>query len=140
MRLVESETSATELDLSFYFNSTSKSNRIFGWFELVINSVLPFSFLDKPILRRHVKHESTSTSTFNLYLPNLTQIFETKIAQAVPSQFVLIFDGWSIGATHYLALFASLPSKKSKGYSLPLLTFYPMGMSVDLMRLNTSTL
>ena len=66
------------------------------------------------------------------YLPRVTAVVERKISDILPDKFALVFDGWTIGSTHFLAVFASFPAEKEIGYSMRLLTMSPMGEEEDL--------
>ncbi len=41
----------------------------------------------------------------------------------LPSKFALVFDGWTVGDTHYVALFGTFPAETKKGYDKLLLVF-----------------
>jgi hypothetical protein len=63
---------------------------------------------------------------------------EEKISLMLPSQFALLFDGWTANDTHYLGVFCTFPisgSDKLK-YKKVLLSFSPMGEedSLDAMQ------
>lgn len=50
---------------------------------------------------------------------------QNKIGKLLPKIFALVLDGWSVGSTHYLSLFASFGSDKSDGYYTRLFSFSP---------------
>lgn len=60
------------------------------------------------------------------FFPRITEVAEEKIADRLPERFALVFDGWKMGSTHFLALFASFPADGDCGYELRLLTFSPL--------------
>lgn len=45
----------------------------------------------------------------------------------LPDLFAIVFDGWSVGATHYLAIFASFTADYDNGFTQRLLSFSPFG-------------
>lgn len=55
-----------------------------------------------------------------------------KIEDTLPDRFCIVFDGWSSGDTHYLAIFATYPAETTDGYQTVLLTFSPMGDETKL--------
>lgn len=124
--LLSSDRNITQTQIDRFFNTT-KAARFFGWFDLIINALLPFSFVEKKVVREHVKHDPMSLSTFMRYLPLLTELVENKIADLLPPKIALVFDGWTAGTTHYFAVFASFPSDSNLGYDVRLLAFSPMG-------------
>ena len=55
--------------------------------------------------------------TFTKMLQLLTAAVEKKISDSLPSIFALVFDGWTLGQTHYIAVFATYPDDAVKrGY------------------------
>ena len=60
------------------FFTTSKSSSLCGWFDLVINAQLPFSFVENTMAKPHVRREHCSLSTFMRYLSLLTKAVEKK--------------------------------------------------------------
>eukprot|EP00171_Calliarthron_tuberculosum_P020075 IDg20075t1 len=112
-------------------NTTSK--KYFGWFDLIINGLLTFSVCESNVFRSHVKHDSIALSTFMTYLPRLTSNIESRISALLPEKFSIVFDGWTTGSTHYLAVFESFASPSPDGFSLRLLAFSPM---IDESRLD----
>lgn len=73
-----------------------------------------------------MKHEHISISFLMRNLPKLTEIVEVKLSQLLPRKIALVFDGWTHGSTHYLAVFASFPTDNSVGFDTRLLTVSPM--------------
>lgn len=112
--------------LDRYFLS-EKSQAYFGWMDLIINELLPFSFVERPIARKHVKHDKICVTTFMRLMRKLTVHVEQQVAKLLPEHISLVFDGWSAGNTHYVAVFASFPANNLEGYSVRLLAFSPMG-------------
>lgn len=104
-----------------------KALQYFGWYDLIINALLPFNTVEKEPVRRNFKHKPMSVDTFMEHLPTLTQRVEKKIQAILPDKFALVLDGWSDGATHYVGVFASFPSNDSVRFSSRLLSFSPLG-------------
>lgn len=124
-----SELGQSQLDQYF---SAGKPCNLYGWLDLVINGLLPFSFVEKQIVRTHVKHEPISLTTFMKYMTLLTAQVEQKISLLLPDTLALVFDGWTTDATHYLAVFATFPIEGSDSYGTRLLTISPMGDETTL--------
>ena len=54
----------------------------------------------------------------------LTKKVEVEIANVIPENFAIVFDGWSNGSTHYVALFVSYPNNAGENeYSTALIAF-----------------
>ena len=60
-------------------------------------------------------------------MQRLNALVKMKIKNMLPSQFAIMFDGWSSGGTHFLAVFAVFPDAESeRGYNRVLLSFAPL--------------
>jgi len=85
-----------------------------------------YKLRQNPVFRRNVKHEPMGLTTLMSYLTGLTKLVETRIKDLLPEKFSLVFDGWSAGSTHFVAVFASFTSEKEdSGYETRLLGFSP---------------
>lgn len=93
---------------------TTKTFRVFGWLEYIIKGLLPFSYVQKPVIKKHIVHNTISLSTFLKYTRLPTEFVEKKIVVS-PEKLSLIFDGWSSDGTHYFAAFASFLSTLQNG-------------------------
>lgn len=89
-----------------------KSLNIFGWMEWVVMENREFNFTEKPLTNKYTKLERISTETFMKYLELLTAEVEKIIIGLLPNNFGVLFDGWSEGSTHYIALFATYTTEK----------------------------
>eukprot|EP00171_Calliarthron_tuberculosum_P001888 IDg1888t1 len=118
------DSTTNQVTMDTYFR-TEKAKNYFGWFDLVINCMLPFSFVQNQVAHEHVKHGQMSLSTFMRYLPILTRHVEEKIRNKLPEKFALVFDGWTSGSTHFLAVFASYSNIEPGECSVRLLAFSP---------------
>lgn len=105
----------------------ARTRAAFAWLECIVLSLLPFSFCEQNVVRRHFRHSSISVDTLMTYLSQLTTLVEEKIKEKLPSRFAVIFDGWTGGDTHYVSVFASFPAVNACGYESVLLALAPMG-------------
>jgi hypothetical protein len=65
--------------------------------------------------------------TFIKMMRLLTEKVQQKISDLLPELFALVFDGWTLGQTHYLAVFATFPDVRAEiGDMKILLAFSPM--------------
>ena len=58
-------------------------------------------------------------------MSNLTRSVESKIRTVLPENYVLLLVGWTEENTHFVALFASLPTSNTCEYRTFLLGFSP---------------
>ena len=113
----------TEARIEKFF-SNSRANKIFGWFRLIISVLLSFSFVENEAVRENVRQEPIAVNTFLSHLPRITKIVERKV-DLQPDKFVVLFDGWSCGSTHYIGILnLSLPPRKT-GIFFVFLLFLP---------------
>lgn len=79
------------------------------------------------MFRRHFKWDSIAPNTLFKYLKSLTNIFEQNIESLLQYLFAVVFDGdgCTAGSSHYIAVFATLPSKAEKKYDKVLLGISP---------------
>eukprot|EP00171_Calliarthron_tuberculosum_P021943 IDg21943t1 len=60
-------------------------------------------------------------------MSSLQQLLSEKISALLPDKFAIVFDGWSSGITHYVAVFATFVTEDAKQYEHVLFAFSPMG-------------
>lgn len=109
------------------FFYTDKTKTYWGWLDWVARDLHPFAFVEKEGTLKHGGLSGICVDTFMKYLSLLTKVVESKIAILLPDKFALVFDGWSNGTRHYVAIFASIPDAESKlGYKSLLLCFSPL--------------
>ena len=83
----------------------------------------PLQAVENQWTRKVVTMEPFSIETLNKYLKKVSEIVEEEITRDLPDNFVIVFDGWTRFAVHYLAIFAVYmkDNKKSRFYwALPL--------------------
>lgn len=100
--------------------------QVWGWMDLVVKGLLPFSVTENEVYRKHIRYAPISRPTLSKYLSQMTTRVEQKIAKLLPSKFAIVFDGWSAGDTHYIACYASYPSESKNGFTTSLLGFSPL--------------
>lgn len=103
-----------------------KSIAAHGWLECIILCLLPFSFCENDVMRKHFKHDAMCRKTFMTYMQKLTRVVETVIRDRLPNRFAITFDGWAGGDTHYVSVFAVFPADNVNGYDRFLLACSPM--------------
>ena len=131
MDLIECDEEITQAQLDKYF-TTAESKNLYGWIDFVVNGLLPFHYIEKLIIRKHLKHEPPSLHTFMKYLQLLTEHVETKMKNQLPSKLALVFDAWTVCSNHYLAVLVSFSASKDDCYDARLLTLSPMGDECSL--------
>lgn len=110
--------------LSLFYKK--KTVNLYGWLYYIIIGLKPFYSCEDPVTIRFSKFDLISYKTLMEYKKNLTKRVEAKISGLLPNKFSLVFDGWFAGTTHYIAVFATMPSENSLGYEKFLLVYSPM--------------
>lgn len=83
----------------------NKNKDLYNWIQWVIFSNLPISFVENE-MRKFSKLEITSRQSVTSGIFKIAMNVEEKIKEFLPEFFGIVFDGWSCGRDHYLALFA----------------------------------
>lgn len=109
--------------VSLFFNT--KTEKIHGWLDLVINGLLPFSTVINPVFIRSAKFKSISRPALNKYMSLLTLRVENKISKTLPSKLALVFDGWTPNMAHFVSIYVIFPSSVDCGFDKVLLGSSP---------------
>ncbi len=107
-----------------------KATNIFSWIDLVVMENREFSFTEKQLTRKYSNLEPICTETLMKYMELLSNEVESKIKEELPEKFGLVFDAWTEGSTHYVAIFATYGHKQEAQF--PLLSFSPLINEEDL--------
>lgn len=82
----------------------------------VILGLRPFSIVKNEIESKYTTVDLICVKTFIGYMNKRVQRVEKKRTDRLPDTFSLVFDEWSAGSTHYLAVFASIPQENDVGF------------------------
>ncbi|KAH9132292.1 hypothetical protein AeRB84_021278 [Aphanomyces euteiches] len=89
--------------------------------------------------RKYSTLDNISDTALLKWMHILTQRFERTVTRILPSKFALVFDGWTTGSTHYVAIFATIPSSDVISYKKILLSFSPINDEDSLSALSHKT-
>ena len=64
-----------------------------------------FNFVEDPYVLKNTKLKPICIETLMKYLERLGKAVERKLRVLIPDRFGLVFDGWSMGSEHYIAIF-----------------------------------
>ena len=84
---------------------SKEAANIFGWVEQCVTNLEPFTFVEDKIVRKYSKLSPICTKTLVKYLERLGKAVERKLRDLIPDTFGLVFDGWTMGSEHYIAIF-----------------------------------
>ena len=85
-----------------------EATNIFYWAEQCVMRMEPFNFVEDPYVVKNSKLIPICTETLVKYLERLGKAVERKLRMIIPDRFGLVFDGWSMGSEHYIAIFLLL--------------------------------
>jgi hypothetical protein len=114
--------------LGFVVNEKERS--IYQWMEWIVMRDQPLSELDNELTRRLSKGKSVSSKSMRKYILSVTESVEQSVAADIPKKFAVLFDGWTLGTTHYVAMFASY--MKNDVHKEVLLACSPLLTETDL--------
>ena len=97
-RNLTSKSSTINMESRMTFFYDSKTVSAYGWLDLIINGLLPFSICQSAVYKKYVKYSSLSLPTIMSLIGRLTKYVEAKIRSILPSKLALALDGWNEGA------------------------------------------
>lgn len=106
------------------FNVPAKVKNMYSWIELMVMRNLPLTSVDDELFRRASCYDPVSSNSLKKYMELLCRKMEDELRTILPMNFGIIFDGWSEGNDHYIALFACYDHKGEA--KTPLLAFQPL--------------
>ncbi|RHY05406.1 hypothetical protein DYB36_013512 [Aphanomyces astaci] len=74
---------------------------------LFSRSLLPFNFCENDMARRYSNLGPISNKTLMKWMHQMCRWLEAKLKKTLPESFACVFDAWTSGSTHYVAVFAS---------------------------------
>ncbi len=77
---------------------------------------MTFYSCENAVLRKHVKHNLISYKAFIKYMECLTTIVQNKIQVLLPDKFDLVFGSYRVSEVHYIAVYATIPTKIEVGH------------------------
>ncbi|ETV65061.1 hypothetical protein H257_18147 [Aphanomyces astaci] len=123
------------------------SHAVYGWPTWITSSLLPFNFCENDMARRYSNLGPISNKTLMKWMHQMCRWLEAKLTKTLPESFACVFDAWTSGSTHYVAVFASFPSDSLREYKNVLLELLPINdedslesgsAQICVLRLSTS--
>ncbi|RHZ01858.1 hypothetical protein DYB31_008467, partial [Aphanomyces astaci] len=99
---------------------------VYGWLTWITSSLLPFNFCENEMARRYSNLGPISNKTLMKWMHQMCRWLEAKLKKTPSESFACVFDAWTCGSTHYVAVFASFPSDSLRGYEKVLLALSPI--------------
>lgn len=106
------------------FTIPKKVHDLYGWIKFIVKTNQPFSIIDDDEARIAISYDNVCSNTLKKYMDLLCRKVEDSLRKDLPERFGIIFDGWSEGSDHYIALFACYESENVT--KTPLLAFQPI--------------
>lgn len=108
----------------FQLKIPAKATNIFYWVKLVVLKNHPFNYVDDKFVRECSSLVPITSKTLTKYIVLISKEIEIKMQAILPPKFGLIFDGWSCGSDHYVAVFACFAVENIQ--KIYLLAFQPI--------------
>ncbi|KAF0706983.1 hypothetical protein AaE_013834 [Aphanomyces astaci] len=105
---------------------------VHGWLTWITASLMPFSFCENDMARRFTTLATISVKTLMKWMHAMCRWMENKISETLPESFAIVYDGWTSGSTHYVAMFATFSNDSHRGYEKVLLAMSPMNEEESL--------
>ena len=77
------------------------------WINYLVMKNLPVSLVDCPLTQQMSKLKPVSSKLIRKLILSLVSIVREDLKLRLPDKFILIFDGWTEGADHYIGIWAS---------------------------------
>ena len=89
-----------------------REQNLYSWLDWVIDDLLPFSFVERPRVRKFCNLKPISVESFMAAMAKVCSVLEQKIKSMLPDMFHLMFDGWSAGGDPLHCYDRNLPSRQ----------------------------
>ena len=96
------------------FTVPSNVKNMYSWIELMVMKNIPLTWVDDELFRKASCYDPVSSNSLKKYMELLCRKMENELRTILPMKFGIIFDGWSEGSDHYIALFACYDHKGEK--------------------------
>jgi hypothetical protein len=91
----------------FVLRLGNNERKMFDWIDIVVMRSLPLAFVECQYTRRIAKLKPVSVKTIRQNILSLSELMKDKDKADIPNKFVVVFDGWSEGTEHYIAVSAA---------------------------------
>ncbi|KAG3072665.1 hypothetical protein PI124_g18015 [Phytophthora idaei] len=79
---------------------------MYDWLRWIVERNLPLSEVENPLTRQLVRMRPTSATTIKTYMERVAGRVGNTIAKEMGTFFGIMWDGWSSGTYHYVAVVA----------------------------------
>jgi hypothetical protein len=105
--LLERENSDLSQQTSITQFVNACAQHCYVWIKYIIMTSKPLSDVDNPFIRElGEKHGTVCSTTIKKNILALHQLVKVRMGKYLPEHFVLVFDGWTCGSTHFIAIIA----------------------------------
>ena len=99
-KLILSTTTAS----GYFVRIGDHEKEMFNWIKLIVMINLPISFVNCPYTCEIVKLKPISPLTLHCQIISLLAEVKEAVGRELPSKFAVVFDGWTEGTQHYIAV------------------------------------
>ncbi len=104
----------------FVLRLGNNKGEMFDSIDIVVMRSLPLASVECLYTRQIAKLKPVSVKTIRQHILSLSELMKDKVKADLPSKFVVVFDGWSEGTEHYIAVSAACARMdKTTGNEVP---------------------
>lgn len=99
--------SSSKAASGFFIRISDREKEMYNWINFIVMKNLPVSFVQCPFTRDISRLKAVSAQTLRGHILSLLSVVKEAIKNELPSKFTLVFDGWTEGTHHYVAVAAA---------------------------------
>jgi hypothetical protein len=80
---------------------------MFCWIEWIVVNSLPLRIVDDPLTRNGMRYKPVTSKLLCKYILATSEAMIASIAEKLPNDLAIVFDGWTVGCLHYIGISAS---------------------------------
>lgn len=95
---------------SFIIRVSEAEQDMFRWIEWIVMTNSPLSSVDDSLTREGMRYKPITSKLLRKYILATAKLMTQSIAEKLPDNIALVFDGWTVGSVHYIGISASYSS------------------------------
>lgn len=116
--------------ISGYFLASPRDTDVYQVIEWIVMRNQPISEIDNYLTRAIFRTKPLSSKSIRKYILSMVPLVEGAVIAELPDRFGLLFDGWSDGSVHFVAIFATY--RVEEQYHETLIAFSPLLKEDDM--------
>jgi len=92
---------------SYILRVNDAEQDMFCWIEWIVVKSLPLAIVDDPLTRNGMRYKAITSKLLRKYILATAKVMVASIAGKLSHNVAIVFDGWTVGAIHYIGISAS---------------------------------